>query len=56
MSNLGLPSLHGDLTTRFLRVSLNEKLLLIDLLSAFLSFGPLYLGILGFESEQYLPR
>ena len=36
------------LLTRFLRVSLNE-ITVTDLLFAFLSFGPLYLGILGFD-------
>ena len=43
------------LLNRFLRLSLNENLLLMNLLShSFIC--SLYLGILGFESEQQLPR
>ena len=43
------------LLTRFLRIIAWMKNYYYWTSLAFLSFGPLYLGILGFESEQWLP-
>ena len=47
---------HFLLLNRFLRLSVNENLLLLSFLSHFFLFRSLYLGVLGFKSEQYLAR